>query len=334
MLRPLGIEPDEETVYRAMLGQPTGTPPQLATALGLCEPDVAKALARLEEQGLVHRLPDGDYAAAPPAVALGALITERRDGLRMAEQALTALAEQHRAALAGRSVASLFEVVQGVDAIRRRFLQVQQAAREQLRSFITMPSIAVAPGQNSGEQAAVARGVRFRAVMARSVLECPGNVEESIDSLHHGVQLRVAEELPVKLLIADSDLALVPVAVEPGAEPGAVLLHRSGLLAAVEALFESVWSRAHPLELVTCAMGAAQLGELDRHGLTDLDRKIIALLLAGLSDQAVATQLDLSMRTLQRRLRHLMDLADVRTRMQLGWHAAENGWVRTGSRAA
>jgi predicted transcriptional regulator len=329
MLRPLGIEPDEETVYRALLGQPTGTPPQLAEALELSEPDVAKALARLEDHGLVHRLPDGAYSAAPPAVALGALITERRDGLRMAERALTARAEQHRAALAGRTVDSLFEVVQGVDAIRRRFLQVQHAARAQLRSFITMPYVAVAPGQNAGEPAAVDRGVQFRAVMARSVLEYPGNVEETIDSLSHGVELRVAEELPVKLVIADSDLALVPVAVEPGVEPGAVLLHRSGLLAAVEALFEAVWSRAHPLELVTAA-GAPQIEELDRHGLTGLDRKIMALLLAGLSDQAVATQLDLSMRTLQRRLRRLMDLADVRTRMQLGWYAAENGWVRTG----
>jgi hypothetical protein len=39
------------------------------------------------------------------------------------------------------------------------------------------------------------------------------------------------------------------------------------------------------------------------------DRKILALLLAGLTDQAVANQLDLSLRTLQRRLRHLMDAA-------------------------
>ena len=41
------------------------------------------------------------YVAAPPAVALGALITDRRDGLRLAEQALASLAEEHRAAVAG-----------------------------------------------------------------------------------------------------------------------------------------------------------------------------------------------------------------------------------------
>ncbi|MET7644039.1 hypothetical protein ABZS83_10405 [Streptomyces sp. NPDC005426] len=37
--------------------------------------------------------------------------------------------------------------------------------------------------------------------------------------------------------------------------------------------------------------------------------------------------LGLSPRTLHRRLRHLMDLAGVRTRMQLGGHAVRHGWV-------
>ena len=44
-------------------------------------------------------------------------------------------------------------------------------------------------------------------------------------------------------------------------------------------------------------------------GPTELDRKLVGLLLAGLTDPAAATQLNLSVRTLQRRLRRLMDLA-------------------------
>ena len=50
-------------------------------------------------------------------------------------------------------------------------------------------------------------------------------------------------------------------------------------------------------------------------------------MLAGLTDQAVAGQLDLSLRTVQRRLRWLQDLAGVQTRMQLGWHAARHDWA-------
>jgi sugar-specific transcriptional regulator TrmB/DNA-binding CsgD family transcriptional regulator len=330
MLGALGLEPSEEAAYRALIGVPTATTAHLAQRLGLSEKDLGDVLTRLEVGGLVTRQPDGAYRAAPPAVALGALITERRDGLRLAEHALVTLAEEHRAAQAGHTIGSIFEVVVGVEAIRRRFHQVQQTARVQLRSFTTMPFVAVLPGQNKAETAAIDRGIRFRVVLERAVLEVPGFIDEAIDSLARGVEVRVVDELPVKLIIADSELALIPVEDRTGGEPGAVLLHRSGLLTALDALFETVWAHAHSLVLApTGAGGPAQLAELDEHGLTELDRTIVALLVAGLSDQAVATQLDLSMRTLQRRLRHLMDLAGVRTRMQLGWHAAEHGWAKS-----
>ncbi len=328
MLGALGLEPAEEAIYRSLLGRFSASASQIVELVELPESDVARALARLQESGLVdHKA--GGYCAAPPAVALGALITERRDALRMAEHALVTLAEEHRAAAAGRAIGTLIEVVTGTAQVRHRFLQVQQAARAQLRLFVTAPFVAVPPGQNTAETAAVDRGIRVRALLERAVLEEPGLVEEALDSLCNGVEVRVADELPMKLLIADADLALVPLGIETRGEPGAVLLHRSGLLAALEALFESSWSRAHPLELPRISARATQIAELDYSGVTNLDRKIVALLIAGLTDQAVSAQLDLSLRTLQRRLRHLMDIAGVRTRIQLGWYAARNGWVES-----
>jgi DNA-binding NarL/FixJ family response regulator len=62
-------------------------------------------------------------------------------------------------------------------------------------------------------------------------------------------------------------------------------------------------------------------------GVDAADMRILGLLLAGLTDQSVAGQLDVSVRTVQRRVKHLMETAGVQTRMQLGWHAARNGWV-------
>ncbi|MEV4411218.1 helix-turn-helix domain-containing protein [Catellatospora sp. NPDC049609] len=330
MLGALGLAPDEEAVYRALLARPSATAMLLADALELPEPAVDKSLNRLVDWGLALRSGGEAFIAAPPAMALGALITERRDGLRMAEQALVSLAEEHRASVAGRSINDLIEVVTGVDAIRLRFQQVQQAARREIRNFVTAPYIAVRPGQNSQEDAAARRGVRFRVVLERAVLAEPDIVAEVVDSLHRGVELRVVDSLPMKLILADEDLALVPItaslATPPGSEPGAVLLHRSGLLSALEALFETVWLRAYPLELSAFG-GELPYTEQEGDGPTELDRRILSLLLSGLTDQAVATQLDLSLRTLQRRLRHLMDLAGVESRMQLGWHAARHGWA-------
>ncbi|MFD9502862.1 transcriptional regulator TrmB [Streptomyces sp. NPDC060035] len=327
MLDVLGLEPDDEHVYRALLGRPNSTAILLSDLLDVSQAHIDKALCHLVGWGLVISSADGLFTAAPPAMALGALISQRQDGLRMAEQALVTFAEEHRAAMTGNSISDLIEVVTGVDAIRHRFLQVQQAARTQVRTFITAPFVAVPPDENSAEPMAIGRGVHFRAVLDRAVLAEPGIITDAIDSLRNGVELRVADQLPMKLVLADADLGLVPLAVTPAGEPGAVLLHRSGLLDALDALFETVWRTAHPLELSGTGGQSEPTVELGTEGPTDLDRKILALLLAGLTDPTAATQLGLSPRTLHRRLRHLMDMAGVRTRMQLGGHAIRHGWV-------
>ncbi|TYB51594.1 helix-turn-helix domain-containing protein [Nonomuraea sp. PA05] len=263
------------------------------------------------------------YAAAPPSVALGGLLTARREELRTAELAIVALAEQHRMAAADRAVGDLIEVVTGVEAVRQRFLQIQWAARERVRSFSTAPFVAVPPSDNTAEDRGVDRGIEYQVAIEREVLATPGAVPGIVDSVRKGVQVRVADKLPIKLMMADSELALVPLTTEPGGEPAAVLLHRSGLLTGVEALFEAVWQRAYPLR----ADALGELRESHEPEIGELDRKILALLLSGLTDEAVAGQLDLSLRTLQRRLRALMDLAGVRTRVQLGWHAARHDWA-------
>ncbi|MEU8843165.1 helix-turn-helix domain-containing protein [Streptomyces roseus] len=327
MLDVLGFAPDDERVYRALLGLPNSTAVLLSDRILVPRADVEKALSRLVGWGLVIRSADEEFTAAPPAMALGSLISQRRDGLRLAEHALVTFAEEHRAAMTGSSISDLIEVVTGVDAIGHRFLQVQHAARTQVRTFITAPFVAVPPDENTAEPVAIGRGVQFRAILDRAALSEPGIAADAIRSLRNGVRLRVADELPMKLVLADAELGLVPLAVTPDGEPGAVLLHRSGLLDALDALFETTWRTAHPLELSGTGGAAETTVELGPEGPTDLDRRILALLLAGLTDQAVATQLEVSPRTLQRRLRHLMDVAGVRTRMQLGGHAVRHGWA-------
>jgi DNA-binding NarL/FixJ family response regulator len=54
---------------------------------------------------------------------------------------------------------------------------------------------------------------------------------------------------------------------------------------------------------------------------------LLSLLIAGLTDHAIAAQLGLSTRTVQRRIRVLLEMAGVQTRLQLVWHAAQRGWL-------
>ena len=117
----------------------------------------------------------------------------------------------------------------------------------------------------------------------------------------------------MKLVICDRRLALTPLSLQHGLTEAALVVHASGLLDALAALFESVWQRAIPVpELISPA---------DEH------RRLLMLLASGLKDEAIARQLGIGERTVRRRIAALADRLGARTRMQLGIQAVRQGWL-------
>ena len=124
-----------------------------------------------------------------------------------------------------------------------------------------------------------------------------------------------------------------------GEAEGALLIHRSGLLDALVALFESVWRDAFPLGRPAMAAAPSPGPMTTACGCRwtrcsqgvqvpdDFDRRVLALLMSGLTDQTVANALRVSTRTVQRRVRAMMTMARVGSRLQLGAVAAHRGWV-------
>ncbi|MFI0087071.1 helix-turn-helix domain-containing protein [Streptomyces bobili] len=323
MLGAIGLDERHESAYRALVSVGAADVPDLARRLALAEQDTERALRRLERHGLAAQSSGrpGRWVAAPPGVALGALLTRQRHELEQAELTATLLAEEYRAAAAEPSVHDLVEVVTGAAAVSQRFLQIQLGATDEVCALVTGTPVAVTGVDNDAEEQAAARGVRYRVVLERAVLEQPDGVTELTAALGRDEQVRVVDEVPTKLVVADGSLALVPLTVR-SAEPAALVVHASGLLELLSGLFESVWRQALPLRL-----GERGVTEEGPDGPDATDLEILSLLLAGLTDASVAKQLDVGLRTVQRRVRRLMELAGVTTRLQLGWHAHERGWV-------
>jgi DNA-binding NarL/FixJ family response regulator len=65
----------------------------------------------------------------------------------------------------------------------------------------------------------------------------------------------------------------------------------------------------------------------ERPGELEEETQVLALLLAGLTDQTVAGQLDVSLRTVRRGVHQLMAKAGVESRIQLGRAVARTGWM-------
>ncbi|MFD7253857.1 helix-turn-helix transcriptional regulator, partial [Streptomyces sp. NPDC059895] len=212
----------------------------------------------------------------------------------------------------------LVEVVIGARAVSQRFLQLQLGAGDEVCALVTGRPTVVSGMDNDAEEQAADRGVRYRVVVERSVLDLPHGITELSAALGRDEEVRVVDRVPTKLVVADRSQALVPLA-SPTAEPAALVVHAGGLLELLTGLFESVWRDALPLRLGT--RGIAE-GEPDGP-----DLEVLSLLLAGMTDASVAQQLGLGLRTVQRRVKRLMELAGVTTRLQLGWRAYERGWV-------
>ncbi|MFF0792663.1 helix-turn-helix domain-containing protein [Streptomyces spiralis] len=323
MLAAIGLDERHESAYRALVSVGAADVPDLARRLALAEHDTERALRRLERHGLAAQSSarPGRWVAAPPAVALGALLTQQRHELEKAELAAALLAEEYRAAAAEPAVHDLVEVVTGASAVAQRFLQIQLGATEEVCALVTGNPVVVSGTENEAEEQAAGRGVRYRVVVERTVLDLPDGIAQLTAALGRDEQVRVVDQVPTKLVVADRTLAMVPLTSHT-AEPAALVVHASGLLELLSGLFESVWRDALPLRL-----GARGIVEERPDGPDATDLEVLSLLLAGLTDASVAKQLDLGLRTVQRRVKRLMELTGVTTRLQLGWQSYERGWV-------
>ncbi|MGW6360007.1 hypothetical protein ACWFR5_33815 [Streptomyces sp. NPDC055092] len=318
VFRDLGLGTEEEAVYRVLVGRPSATVAELAEASGLAPAAAGAALTSLVARAMAGRdeegpTPAGDrYVASSPAVALGAELAARRDRLNRAEIAVAELVEAYRTGSMGRAQRDLVEVVEGRDAVRQRYLQLQLSARSRIDTFVTGAPQVVGP-HNTQEETVLTRGLQARAVIDQGFLHEPGAVENVDASLAQGMRIRTVEGIPLKLIVCDGETAMLPLHGS-GSEVDPSIVLRGGLATVAQSLFDAVWERARPY------------GE-SHHGLDTLDTRILRLLLAGLTDTAVAAQLEVSARTVQRRIQALMTQAGVTTRIQLGWYTRHHDWA-------
>lgn len=324
VLGAIGLDETQESAYRALVAVGAAEVSDLAHRLALPENETERALRRLERQGLAAQSSarTGRWVAAPPGVALGALLTQQRHELDQAELAAALLAAEYRAEAAEPAVHDLVEVVTGASAVAHRFHQLQLGAAEEVCALVTGKPVAVTGMDNESEERASIRGVAYRVVIEREVLSLPAGIVELSAALGRDEQVRTVDRVPTKLVVADRSLAMVPLTGR-GAEPAALVVHASGLLESLMGLFEAVWKDALPLRLGGGGRGIVE----EARGPDATDLEILSLLLAGMTDASAAKQLELGLRTVQRRVKGLMELTGVTTRLQLGWHAYERGWV-------
>jgi DNA-binding NarL/FixJ family response regulator len=105
-----------------------------------------------------------------------------------------------------------------------------------------------------------------------------------------------------------------------GSADASLLIHASSMLDTLIALFDLVWERAIPIHADGDLSAPGQ-------GPGDDESAVLGLLAAGLTDSAIARHLGTHPRTVQRRVRELLDRLGAGTRFQAGIQAVRRGWL-------
>ncbi|MFD1933250.1 MULTISPECIES: helix-turn-helix domain-containing protein [Nonomuraea] len=320
MLSAAGLSAEEEAAYRLLVRTAGVEPTQLAEELGVENEVARRALGSLLAKGLARAVPgESDrFTAVAPDVALAARLHRRQEEVDRARQAVEQLTEEYLAHSRRREAAQLIEVITSRTALREQLRLLQDNARREVVSLCRAGHVAMTSQENTEELAALRRGVGYRVLYERALLEEPGMLVNLADGIELGEQARALPTLPVRMIIADGELGVLPLIQHTGGltQLTAALIRPSSLLDALKALFESLWERATPVVLTRPG------SPLDSDHLY-----LLSLLVAGVPDKSIATQLKVSHRTVQRRITHLMEQAGAQTRMQLAWHAARENWL-------
>lgn len=326
-LAPAEGAPDDTTgVYLALIRMPRPTR-ELLLAQGIPAARLDPALAALAEWGLVGLTPHGAIEVPHPAEALArhALRLERRASA--ARASADGLARVYHEARASGLVGSELgvEVLPDLDAVTRATHEAIARATETVRMFRGMTlrtrQVIDAPMASHREPTVGVGGrtVEMLTVWDSAVLELPEVLPVMRARREGGETQRFLPLFPISGVVIDGHTCIVEWT--GGGEGAQGLLGTSvGAVAAGRALFDRFWQLATPG--VTPGATAEGMQEMPER-----DATILRLMAAGVADASIARQTGISQRTVERRVRYVMDRLGAQTRFQAGVQATRRGWI-------
>lgn len=304
----LGVSSELSAVYELLVTGGSRTTEEIGVARELLEQMVVL--------GMVRHLPGDVWQAVAPDLAVEALIATREEQNRRARADVGPLMELYLRNRDEELADNAFvDVVSGAGAVRELWHTLLRGAREEVCVLDQPPYVTPLGEHVALEDETRERDVQWRVVYDRSAVDIPGRVTEIIELVAAGERARVTPTLPFKLAVIDTHAAVLPVA--NGDVVDKVLLIRpSALLDVLRSTFELYWDKGIPFSPGGIYAAAA-----------DVDPNLLGLLAAGLTDESIARQLGLAPRTVQRRVRQLMDRCGAQTRFQAGVQAMRRGWL-------
>ena len=268
-LEELGLTNYEARVYLALIRRDVFTAAEVAREAQVPRQrvyDVLEGLTR-RQLAILHPGKVAGYSAVAPETAVNRLMEQQRRSLGRLERLSDELAQELLPTWdSGRTHTDpldYVEVLRDAADTSERFARIQSEAERELLSF-SRPPYVTPPAENLAGLEASARlqaaGRTTRSLYTRDMLDDPEVLAVVRQFVEVGEEVRIADSLPLKLIIADRTTVLFdmpdPVA-RTGATTSLAIRHES-LAEALRLGFQSVWDECPTLEEALKARTAAE----------------------------------------------------------------------------
>lgn len=322
----LGVNDRLLDVYASVVRRQGRGISEIAEHLEMTEAHVRGCLDELAELSMLY---PATHATTPvalnPEVGLGALLNRRDTEIQRQQAQLaaarTAVAElaavysTHHGYWGNRSLEQLDDLA----TVRARLIELAEQAQYELLSFMPggAQSREALEASRPLDEKSLSAGVRIQTLYLDSVRNDRATTEYARWLAGLGGEIRTIPSLPVRMLVVDRSVAVLPTDPE-NSGAGAVVVKAPGVLAALVYTFEAAWAQGQALD------GARPSGPGE---VTAQELELLKLLELGSTDEVAARKLGVSLRTVRRMMADIMGRLGARSRFEAGLLAVRAGWM-------
>lgn len=284
----LGITDTEEHVYRCLIAHPGAGVRKISGLLNFSTNKTRLILERLENVGFVtHSLErPRRYVPVSPDIATQPLFHRQQEAMQRAKIETENLQKQYGATLGGKEVKeSAVELVIGREAGRQAYDRMQMSAQEEVLALVRPPLLLHKLGASADrahyfQRKAQDRGVRYRSIVTSDFLALSRALQSTQLDIEAGEEVRLIPTVPLKMIITDRRLALVPLHLDRE-NSSSLMIRSSALLDTLYAFFETLWKQAALVSIDGTKLKIKRSGA----SLPDATEGILTLLAAGMNDK-------------------------------------------------
>jgi len=314
-------------VYLLLLRLPT---PRRSSLLqeGFTEDEVSTALASLQARGMVGSGRRDVIEVHPPDQAIPAYAAELERQARSSRSAAEGLAHMYYEARHGKAGTRSSPEVWLLDTVEDIESAFSRAAARAESRIVRLCARSPRMDQNMLRYAESIVGARSTApqpeldrlvVFEQSILEVEGAFGALQTMRADGIDVRLTPHLAFSVLAVDRTAAVLDIShLEPGGG-GSLFVQQRQLASALMDMCVGLFALAAPLPRTPRGPSVSRL--------PDRDAQILVLLAAGASDLTIARQLSISQRTVERRIRSILEYLGATTRFQAGATAVRRGFL-------